>query len=73
MKLRLVLAIAFVFGLMASMPLSAYEGHDHGASQMNSKYECPMHPDVQSDKPGKCPKCEMDLVKVTQGESAHKH
>lgn len=25
-------------------------------------YTCPMHPEVISDKPGKCPKCEMDLV-----------
>ncbi len=28
-------------------------------------YICPMHPDVISDKPGKCPKCGMDLVPVT--------
>ncbi len=26
-------------------------------------YTCPMHPDVKSDKSGKCPKCKMDLVK----------
>lgn len=25
-------------------------------------YTCPMHPDVVSDKPGKCPKCNMDLT-----------
>jgi protein SCO1 len=24
-------------------------------------YECPMHPDVTSKKPGKCPKCQMAL------------
>lgn len=26
-------------------------------------YTCPMHPEVQSDKPGNCPKCGMRLVK----------
>jgi hypothetical protein len=25
-------------------------------------YVCPMHPEVKSDKPGKCPKCAMTLV-----------
>lgn len=28
-------------------------------------YQCSMHPEVTSDKPGKCPKCgEMELEKV---------
>ncbi|MBI4929221.1 MAG: hypothetical protein HY841_00545 [Bacteroidetes bacterium] len=38
-------------------------------SQTNSQdtlkavYTCPMHPEIKSDKPGKCPQCKMDLVK----------
>src|SRR5437588_10417137 len=28
-------------------------------------YTCPMHPQVQMDKPGKCPICGMKLVKKT--------
>lgn len=28
-------------------------------------YRCPMHPEVASNKPGKCSKCGMDLVKKT--------
>jgi hypothetical protein len=27
------------------------------------EYTCPMHPEVIKDKPGKCPKCGMNLVK----------
>ncbi len=39
-------------------------------------YTCPMHPEVRSDKPGKCPKCGMDLVPVekppgAKGKHAH--
>jgi rubrerythrin len=26
-------------------------------------YTCPMHPEVQAGKPGKCPICEMQLMK----------
>jgi len=26
-------------------------------------YTCSMHPEVKSDKSGKCPKCGMELVK----------
>ncbi len=28
------------------------------------KYTCPMHPEVHENKPGKCPKCGVDLVMV---------
>jgi len=33
-------------------------------------YSCPMHPDVKSTKPGKCPKCKMDLKLVKNETSA---
>lgn len=35
-------------------------------------YICPMHPEVRRDKPGKCPKCGMDLVSKEKGEK-HEH
>jgi hypothetical protein len=36
---------------------------DDGAGKPGAiLYTCPMHPEVISDKPGKCPKCGMTLV-----------
>jgi len=32
------------------------------APAAKQQYFCPMHPEVVSDEPGKCPKCGMDLV-----------
>ena len=33
------------------------------AISAKAQYTCPMHPEVISDRPGKCPKCGMTLVK----------
>jgi hypothetical protein len=39
------------------------------------EYVCPMHPEVRSDEPGKCPKCGMNLVPKPKAgvETEHKH
>lgn len=34
------------------------------ATKQATKYGCPMHPEVTSDKPGQCPKCGMNLQPV---------
>ncbi len=36
------------------------------------KYTCTMHPEVVMNKPGKCPKCGMTLVKMKQGKKDSK-
>jgi Cu+-exporting ATPase len=50
-----------------------YDGPQQPASEPTSaqttfpesgKYTCPMHPEVQADKPGSCPKCGMALEPV---------
>jgi hypothetical protein len=33
-----------------------------GVTEEKAQYSCPMHPEVVSDQPGKCPKCGMNLV-----------
>lgn len=33
-----------------------------GDPQAATRYSCSMHPEVVSDKPGKCPKCGMNLT-----------
>ncbi len=43
-------------------------GHAGAAPMASAMYVCPMHPEATSDKPGRCPKCGMDLVMKTQGE-----
>jgi hypothetical protein len=35
----------------------------HPKKPATFRYVCPMHEDVQSSKPGKCPKCKMKLEK----------
>lgn len=33
-----------------------------GDENETATYTCPMHPEIERDQPGKCPKCGMDLV-----------
>ena len=59
-------------GGSATPPPSGQEG-DHsqheppGGEKAAAAYVCPMHPEVTSETPGKCPKCGMTLVKRRKG------
>jgi cytochrome oxidase Cu insertion factor (SCO1/SenC/PrrC family) len=65
--------------LMASAPVSFVEGdRAHAQATRRRKrtpppralhYACPMHPEVTSDKPGRCPKCGMDLKAQSDAEA----
>src|SRR5215510_13852824 len=59
-----------IFCLIACMivPMSGVVPQTRRPSQRRPAkkvvYACPMHPDVTSSKPGRCPKCGMDLREV---------
>ena len=73
---RVVLAVCFLVStsLLVS-PVTLAAGHEHSehageASSISASYICPMHPEVTSDKAGRCPKCNMFLVVKEEGDSS---
>jgi len=75
--LRYLTLIGIISG---SVSLVAHEG-EPAADQRQSKvkqkekkahYTCAMHPEVQADKPGKCPICGMNLIKAGAEKDSHK-
>lgn len=68
------LALAF-FGLTllsacngSATEQKAAEGTETNQQVAGVTYTCPMHPEVVSNEPGKCPKCGMFLEEVKPGE-----
>lgn len=58
--------MAFAILVMASGATTTFAYEKHGKKTKKqvtvTKYTCTMHPEVVMGKPGKCPKCGMDLV-----------
>lgn len=55
----LLLSIATTF---TSFAQKAKENSNPKEGTVFYTYSCPIHPDIKSDKPGKCSSCGMDLV-----------
>ena len=62
--------------LSAALVFNACSGNNNNAKTeqlaKDETYTCTMHNEVMSDKPGKCPKCEMTLVKQKMTEDQMK-
>jgi protein SCO1/2 len=67
-------AVALTALLAAAAPGHAQGHADHPAPAATREaaalYTCPMHPSVESEKPGTCPKCKMDLRPSREGQAA---
>ena len=48
-------------GVNGDTAVQPTQGDSNGAKVV---YTCVMHPEVQMDKPGKCPTCGMDMTEV---------
>lgn len=59
---------------LTSSPHLGHDHHHHGDvnPSVDAKYFCPMHPGVESDKPGACPKCGMALDRNPAWKPARK-
>src|SRR5579871_2268200 len=77
-RLRFFLVLAAVLLLVGALPvlrgywhrLTKPSGWTNEASSLNMEYWCPMCPGVVSDAPGKCPVCNMVLIRREKGEPA---
>ena len=68
---KTIIALAI---LIAATGNTATYAHEHAKKHhaAAAKYTCTMHPEVVMDKPGKCPKCGMDLVKMKSTKTMDK-
>lgn len=62
---KLIILFFMLTGVMFSFAQTAKSKTSDSKSDTAAKYiyTCTMHPEVMTDKPGKCPKCGMTLVK----------
>lgn len=75
LKIGLVLLITLIAfylgsGLGGSGSSDPQEvAHEHDLEEKNGFWTCSMHPQIKLPKPGKCPICHMDLIRMESGNA----
>ena len=70
-KFIILVVLTIVFcSFQNSFAQNSFEKQDTTLTRDTTKiiYTCPMHSEIISDKPGTCPKCGMELVKLEKGK-----
>ena len=62
MKINRIMGISLVLLSLGLASLGLTGCQKPAGEQQAKKYTCTHHPEVVQDTPGKCPKCNMDLV-----------
>src|SRR6476660_8188610 len=67
-KKYLFALIFLIFGLSFLPACKKHSASPEGSSQAGKTlYQCAMHPQIVSDKPGECPICHMRLIPIENG------
>ncbi|WP_395050954.1 multicopper oxidase domain-containing protein [Flavobacterium sp.] len=66
--MKRIMTVTFLLVVYSFAKAQDMKGMDMTTKENTQKvpsttYTCPMHPEIHADKPGKCPKCGMTLVK----------
>ncbi len=73
-KIVLLAIVAFLAGYffksLSQHPPAGAEHKHAGRQAVTQKWTCSMHPQIITNKPGKCPICAMDLIPLTIDASA---
>lgn len=69
-RLLVFVLLAGLLALVVGACQKAAPEDAHAHDGATTYFTCPMHPQIVSDEPGKCPICSMDLVKATRQAAA---
>ncbi|MBI4929490.1 MAG: hypothetical protein HY841_01920 [Bacteroidetes bacterium] len=72
-KNRILLMPVLTIFMFAAVPAMGQNKNVSDSTKQDTIiYTCSMHPEIQSSKPGKCPKCGMELIQKKSSSSEHK-